>query len=325
MKILVAGATGVLGRRLVKRLSEAGHSVVGLSRSPEGDAVVRSLGGTPARADLFDVADLAGAGDGAEVVIHAATALPSGMAARFRRGWAENDRIRTEGTRALVTAAGVIGARRYLQQGVAWVVRAPDASGHPYDEDTPPSPPGLVRSAVEGEAIARDLGRARGLQVGVLRAGSFYGPDTGLRGMMEGLRKGRLPVPGRGVSLVAPIHADDAAEAFVKAAESSVEGTWHVVDDHPLPMADFLRYLAQVAGGPTPRHIPLPVARLLLGSHVVEALTTSMNTTNARARGELGWAPRYPTLQDGVAATLEAWGGSPSPMPTGAPGATPAP
>lgn len=325
MKILVAGATGVLGHRLVKRLSEAGHSVIGLSRSPEGDVRVRSLGGIPARSDLFDVDGLARAGDGAEVVIHAATALPSGAAARSRRSWTENDRVRAEGTRALATAAGLIGARRYLQQSVVWVVRHPDAGRHPYDEDTPASPPDLLRSAVEGEAIARDLGSARGIRVGVVRAGSFYGPDTGLRGMLAALRKGRLPVPGRGDSLVAPIHADDVAEAFVKAAESSAEGTWHVVDDRPLPLVDFLGYLAQVAGGPRPRHLPLPLARLFLGGHVVEALTTSMNTTNARARAELGWVPRYPTLQEGVAATFEAWGESPSPMPTGAPGAPPAP
>lgn len=306
MKIFIAGATGVLGRRLVRMLAERGHDVLGIARTREKAELVRALGGTPVEADLFDERSLAAAAAGAEVVIHAATAIPAPASARSLAAWSMNDRIRQVGTRALTGAAARVGARRYLQQGVVWVVKG-QGRGAPYDEDTPPNPPALLRTAVEAEAIARDAGARHGFSVGVLRGGSFYGPDTSSRDMAEMLLARRLPIIGSGENLVASIHPDDMAHAFVLAAESNLNGTWHVVDDQPLPLATVLRTLAEVVGAPAPRSVPLWLARLLAGKHVVESLTTPMNTTNARLRRDLGWAPRYPTVREGLAATAEEW------------------
>jgi 2-alkyl-3-oxoalkanoate reductase len=306
MRVFVAGATGVLGRRLVAELASRGHEVVGLARGPEAAERVRAAGGRPAEGALFDATSLARAAEGAEVVIHAATAIPTGLGARRRSAWAMNDRIRTEGTRALVEAAGRVGARRYLQQSVAWVVRA-DAGGPWFDEETPVDPPALLGSAVEGERIAREEGGRRGLEVGVLRGGWFVAADAAhTREMAAMLRAGRWPVLGRGDFRVAPVHADDAARGFALAAESAAVGTWNLVDDEPVASAVFAGHFAERLGARRPRSLPLWLVRLLLGGQVVEALTTSMNTSNARARAELGWAPRHPTYRESLAEVVAA-------------------
>ncbi|NIP78619.1 MAG: NAD(P)-dependent oxidoreductase, partial [Gemmatimonadetes bacterium] len=182
---------------------------------------------------------------------------------------------------------------------MAWVVRRESGEGT-FDEDTLPDPPQLIRSAVDGEGIARDAGERHGFTVGVLRGGWLYGPIPQTRMVVDLLRKRRLPVIGRGDFLVAPIHIDDLAAAFAVAAESDREGTWNVVDDEPLRFASLVRRIAELAGAPQPRTVPGWVARLLLGGPVYESMTTSMDTSNARIRAELGWAPAHPTLRQGL-------------------------
>ena len=304
MRCFIAGATGVLGRRLVRGMAASGFEVVGIARTPSADGLIRSLGGRPSRVSLFDERGLATAMEGADVVIHAATSIPSGSAARFRFRWNENDRIRREGTRALATAAAAAGVRHLLQQGVAWVV--PPGREGPYDEGIRPDPPALVRSSVEGEEIAREIGARHGMRVGVLRGGVFYGPEA-TRPILGLLRRRWMPVPGAGEVLKAPIHEEDMASAFIAAARTGAEGVWHVVDDQPVSLARLLGDLARVVGAPGPRHIPMRRARLLMGSAVLESLTAPMNTSNTRIRRELGWAPSYPTYRDGIAQMVETW------------------
>lgn len=308
MRIFIAGATGVLGRRLVRGLSGRGHEVVGLARTEEKAAVVRDLGGRPARADLFDAEALTRVADGAEVVIHAATAIPTGANARSRKAWDANDRIRREGTRALASAADRVGARRYVQQSVAWVVRARPEDPF-YDEDTPPDPPRLLRSAVEGEEIALEAGARGGFEVAVLRGGSFYGPDAAHSRNIAGLLlRRRMPILGKGDFRVALVHVDDAARAFALVATApEAAGIWHVVDDEPVTFAAMLRTLAGLLGAPPPRRVPLWLARLVLGRDAVESLTTSMNTTNTKLTAALGWSPRFPTYREGLADAVRSW------------------
>lgn len=305
--VFVAGATGVLGRRLVRQLVERGHRVVGLARNAGKARQVREAGGEAVEADLFDADALARAADGADVVIHAATAIPTGRAATRPSAWALNDRIRTDGTLALATAAGLVGATRYLQQSLAWVVeRSP--GGAPYDESTPPSPPSLLATAVEGEAVAREVGGRHGFDVAVLRNGVFYAPDAAhTRELADNLRRRRPTVLGGGRHLVAPIHADDAAHAFALAAEARGDGLWHIVDDEPVEAIRLHRHFADLLDAPPPRRVPLWLARLAAGKDAVAAVTTSMNTSNARAREELGWTPTYPTYREGLRAVVEAW------------------
>jgi len=306
VRIFVAGATGVLGRRLIPELAARGHHVVGLARSEAKAAQVRRLGGAAASASLFEAEELARAADGAEVVIHVATAIPT-QTARRKAAWELNDRIRREGTRALARAAGLIGARRYLQQSVVWVVKR-RVGETPFDEQTPPDPPALLRSAVDGEETARAAGARYGFGVAVLRGGSFYGPETAHSRMMASLiRRRQLPILGRGEFLLAPLHVADAALAFATAVEASATGTWNVMDDEPVSVARFLSHFAALLGAPPPRRLPLWIGRLVLGSAVLESLTTSMATSNAAIRRDLGWAPRYPTYREGLAEMVNTW------------------
>src|SRR5439155_694346 len=117
MRGLVAGGRGELGRRSVRQLAARNHRVVGLARSETAEATVRSLGGEPRRADLFDANAVAQAAQGCEIIIRAATAIPT----KVRSGpkdWVMNDRIRREGTRSLVAATARVGARAFLQESV---------------------------------------------------------------------------------------------------------------------------------------------------------------------------------------------------------------
>src|SRR5207249_4643445 len=189
MRVFVAWATGVLGRRVVRQLVARGHVAIGLTRSESGDATVRSIGGEPRRADLFDADALARAAEGCSVVIHAATAIPTKVRTR-PKDWDMNDRIRREGTRALTTAAGRVGAGAYLQQSVVWAVRG--LEGALFDEDAPPAGDPILASALEGERIARDAGAKHGFRAAILRCGGFYSADGWhTRILAESLFRGR--------------------------------------------------------------------------------------------------------------------------------------
>jgi nucleoside-diphosphate-sugar epimerase len=305
MRIFIAGATGVLGRRLVQQLHERGHEVVGLARSEAGERRIGTLGGISSRADLFDAEALARAAEGSEVVIHAATAIPT----KQRPGpsdWAMNDRIRREGTRALTTAAAKVGAKLYLQQSITWIARPPD--GSPFDEDSPTYPDPVTRSALDGELIAREAGERSGFATGVLRCGLFYGADSAhTRLLGDGLTKRRIPIVGRGDAIWTNLHLDDAAGAFVAAAEAGRGGLWHVVDDEPVTVARFLMDFAERLGAPPPRRVPVWLARLLAGQTAVNFLRMSMRTTNARFRREVGWTPRFPSYRAGLDQIVAAW------------------
>lgn len=305
MKVFIAGATGVLGRRLVRLFSGRGHEVVGLARDERGEDSVRALGGRPERANLFDADALARAAVGADIVVHAATSIPDKR--RLKPGdFAENDRIRREGTRALAEAAGRVGARLYLQQSIVWVARPPD--GSPFDEDTPPQPDAVSRSAYDAERIALEAAVRHTFDAGILRCGWFYAADAAsTRAFGEGLRAGKLPVVGRGDALLACIHADDAAAAFVVVAEAGRGGLWHVVDDRPVTVKEMLHAFAELLGAPAPRSVPVWLARLFAGSYAVRFMTSSTRTTNERLRRETNWSPGFPSYREGLAQVVASW------------------
>ena len=305
MRIFIAGATGVLGRRLVRDGTARGHTVVGLSRSEANARTIESLGGIPESADLFDVDSLANAARGCDVVIHAATRIPNRVRVR-PRDWAENDRIRRAGTQALSKATGRIGARLYLQQSVVWVAEPADES--PFAEDAPFAPSLYTASAAESEGIAQDAGNQFGFSVGILRCGSFYAADSAqTRLMAASAMRHRLPIIGAGTAVWANLHADDAASAFLAAAEAGRGGLWHVVDDTPAPIGDFVRHLARLLGAPEPGHMPVWLARILMGPGTLSLFTRSTRTSNERIKRDLGWAPQYPSYHAGLRQIVEEW------------------
>lgn len=305
MKVFIAGATGVLGRRLVKRFSERGHNVIGLVRSLKGERQVKSMGGDARRADLFNSDSLAKAADGCDVVIHAATAIPV-KRRTIPQDWAMNDQIRREGTRSLCECAGRIGARHYLQQSIVWVARPAD--GSPFDEEAPIRPDPLVQSAADSEAIAREAGAKFHFTAGVLRGGSFYGPDAAhTRIMGEGLLKRRLGIIGETEAVWAMIHVDDFAATFLVAAEKPVSGLWHIVDDELVTVPALLRAFAAKLGAKPPRNVPIWLARLIAGDANVNFFTRTTRTSNARFRRDFGWTPMFPTYREGLDQIVAAW------------------
>src|SRR5256884_855423 len=215
MRVFVAGATGVLGRRLVRQLVARGHSAVGLTRNEAGDRLVRSLGGEPRRANLFDADSLTKAAERCSVVVHAATAIPTKVRTN-PRDWTMNDRIRREGTKCLTTAAARVGAGAYLQQSVVWAVRGPN--GATFDEDAPPVSDPILTSSLDGERIAREAAAAYGFRVAILRCGGVFSSDGWDPPGFGGSRFRRRPVPVDGGSAASSwIHPDDAARALPSA------------------------------------------------------------------------------------------------------------
>jgi nucleoside-diphosphate-sugar epimerase len=307
MNVFIAGATGVLGRRLVAQMAARGHSVAALVRSREGERAVAALGGQPRYADLFDAAGLVHAAKGAEVIIHAATAIPT-KPAPAPADWTTNDRIRREGTEALARCAGQIGAKTFVFQSIVWVAVPPD--GSEFNEESPPRPNAITQSALDGEGIAQEMAKLQGFAATVLRCGMFYGADAAhTRMMAAGLAKRRLPVIGRGDNFWHCLHVDDAASGFVAAAEAGRAGLWHLVDNEPVPVRELLQAMAQRLGARPPRRLPAWLARLVAGGATVDFFMQSTRTSNARFRRDFGWSPKYPTFREGLDQVLGEWQG----------------
>lgn len=306
MRVFIAGATGVLGRRMVRQFAEKNHQVVALARDEKGRQRVQKLGAEAVVASIFDADSMAASVRQADVVIHAATSIPVKVSSS-RADWAPNDRLRREGTRALTEAAAKLGARTYIQQSIVWVARPADDSF--FDEKTAVVRPGeLYRSAFDGEQTASEAGERYGFNVSVLRCGGFYAPDAHhTRMFAEGLLKRRLPLIGAGRAVSANLHADDAAGAFVAAAEAGRRGLWHVTDDEPLTIGDMLLEFARKLGAPAPRRIPVWLARLFVGRDVIEFFTRSTRTSNRLFREEVGWSPRFPSFRAGLGEVVGTW------------------
>jgi nucleoside-diphosphate-sugar epimerase len=299
VKVLVAGATGVLGRAVVPVLQEAGHEVTGLAGSP------RRLDDVPTRvvvADLLDRAATASALDRAapDAVVHLGTAIPARPEPRrFERQMDTTNRLRREGTFNLVEAAG---SARLVLQGTALYYRpgssTPAHEQRPFWTDGPTPLRPAVRAMLDAERQVRLAGGA------VLRFGHLYGPGTHLGSggrLTELVRSGRFPIVGDGGSVFSFIHVDDAASAVRAALETGASGAYNIVDDEPAPVRDWLVHLARTLGAPAPRRVPVGIARLLTGRWSVATLTSLTGASNDLARSDLGWEPSRPTWRVGFA------------------------
>jgi len=291
---------------MVRQFLERGHEVVGLARDEKGIQTIKRLGGEAVVGDIFDARSLAAAFGRADAVIHAATSIPTDVSGG-RAAWELNDHLRREGTRALTEAAAMLGAKTYIQQSIVWVARPADDSF--FDEKTAVGKPGeLYASAFDGERIAAEAGARHGFDVAVLRCGGFYAPDAQhTRTFAQALLKRRLPLVGAGEAVSANLHADDAASAFVAAAEAGRGGLWHVTDDEPNTIREMLLEFARGLGAPTPRRLPLWLARLFVPGSVIDFFTRSTRTSNRLFREEVGWSPRFPSFKVGLKDVLGTW------------------
>jgi nucleoside-diphosphate-sugar epimerase len=310
MKVFVAGATGVLGRRLVDRLADRDHEVVGLARDGDGERAVEDRGGTARRGDVLDPDTLADAVDeDTEVVVHAATAIP-GSTKPSDDEWERNDRVRLAGARNLLDAAPD-GLRQFVFPSVVWVARQPDGSA--FDESADRHPDRSTRSAAETEDLVRERADTGGFDAATLRCGLLYAPDArDTRDWARRLLEGDLPAVGGGLlgrrdAELSFVHADDAAAAVVAAVENQANGTYHAVDDEPVAVAEFFRTFAALLDAPAPRRVPAWLARLFVGTVTARLLASPTPTTNEKARRELDWEPDYPTCSEGLRQVVDTW------------------
>jgi 2-alkyl-3-oxoalkanoate reductase len=303
MRVFLAGATGALGSRLVAPLIERGHEVIGTFHTPGKDADLVRLGAQPVHLDLLDTiavrdAVIAAAPD---AIIHQVTAL-SGV--RFGRNldrtFAPTNALRTQGTDALLAAAKAAGVTRFIAQSFASLRYAREGSW--VKSETDPLDPAPAASTRETNAAMRHLDDAVTRAGGIaLRYGGFYGAADD--GMITPVRKRQFPLVGDGAGVLSFIHLDDAAIATAHALDHGKPGVYHIVDDDPAPVREWLPVLAQALGATSPRQVPTWVARLVAGGAAVVMGTEARGASNAKARRELGWTPRYASWRDGFPAT----------------------
>jgi len=314
MKIFVAGATGALGMQLVPQLVANGHDVVGMTRTESKQDLVWSLGARPAVADALDPDAVAQAVAEAEpeVIVHQLTALSGSLDMRkVAEFFAVTNRLRTEGTDHLLAAGRAVGARRFVAQSYAgWPFAR---TGGPVKSETDPldaTPPQAMREALDAIRHVEDAVTGADWVDGiVLRYGGFYGPGTSVSSdpraeMSENVRKRKFPVVGNGAGLWSFVHIADAATATVAAIERGAPGIYNVVDDEPAPVREWLPALASALGAKAPRRLPRWLGRLVAGEAATVMMTEIRGASNAKAKQELGWQPRYASWRQGFAEGL---------------------
>ncbi|MFD7078228.1 NAD-dependent epimerase/dehydratase family protein [Nocardioides sp. NPDC059952] len=317
MRIFIAGGTGAVGIRMVPLLVAAGHEVYGSTRHDAGLEALAQMGATGIVMDPLDAQSVQDAVAKAEpeVVVHQLTALGSlsGNLRKWDQDFAMTNRLRTEGTDHLLAAARAAEVRRFVAQsfGGGW---AHERTGGWVKDETAPliTDPGkeargtlaAIRHLESAVTAATDPSTSSGHRVEgvVLRYGNFYGPGnaTSREGALgEMLRKGKMPVVGGGTGVWSFVHIDDVASATVAALDRGAPGIYHIVDDEPAPVNQWIPLLAEEVGGRNPMRLPAWFARPLIGEFGVALMTSVRGSSNAKAKRELGWTPSYATWREG--------------------------
>ncbi|WP_218137961.1 NAD(P)-dependent oxidoreductase [Streptomyces sp. 2231.1] len=304
MRVFVAGGSGVLGRRLVPRLRASGHQVTATTTSSAKVAQLAQMGADGVVMDGLDAASVGEAVAKArpDVIVHQMTAISMTHAGKPDikhpdRWFATTNRLRTEGTDHLLAAAEAAGVSHVVAQGYAswngireggWVKTEQD----PLDLLEGTAAHVGLKALCHVEDVVLKAGGA------VLRYGAFYGPGA-IDDQVELVRKRQYPLVGSGAGYSSWVHLDDAASATVLAVEQRARGVFNVVDDDPAPAREWLPHLAACAGARRPIRVPVWVARLLAGDQAVVMMTEGRGFSNAKAKRELGWQPRYPSWRQG--------------------------
>jgi 2-alkyl-3-oxoalkanoate reductase len=300
MRVLVVGASGAIGRRLIPQLAERGHQVTGTSRSAANAGQLRSLGAEPAVLDVLDAGAVRATVAAArpDAIIYQATALSGqGYSRNMDRAFGPTNELRTTGTDNLLAAAREQGGPRFIAQSFA-PFRYAHAGGPVKDENDPvlADPPPSTRQMFAAMAhIDQAVTAAGGI---ALRYGGFYGEEDAI---VRAVRKRQMPLLGNGGGMMSFIHLEDAAAATVLALDADGPAIFNVTDDEPAPMRDWLPALAAAVGAKPPHHLPVWVGSLFMGKSL-PMMTEARGASNAKAKKELGWTLRYPSWRQGFAA-----------------------
>ena len=311
MIVFVAGATGAIGRPLVKQLVSAGHEVIGTTRSASKAEQLRAAGAAGVVVDARDLHALRRAIITASpnVVVHQLTdlsrPLQSGRYEEWLRG---TNALRRDVAPVLVDAAREAGARRVIAQSVTFMTApsGPDV----LDESAPlylDAPEPLAATITANAAMEATVTQAHDIDGVILRYGFFYGPGTAYApdgDVVQQIREGAYSIVGSGTGRFPFVHVDDAAAATVLALDQGPAGIYNIVDDAPALMRDWVPYLAQLLGAPQPPTVAAESAERDAGRQAVYYGTQLRGASNAKARRDLGFSPVYPEWRDGFSASL---------------------
>jgi len=304
-KIFLTGASGVLGRELIRQLKGRGHQVRALIRSPRKAGVVKALGAVPVEGSLFNAQELTKLASGCSVVIHAATAIP-GKPRTKKDDWQVNDSIRRTGTSALVECVRNIGARKLIIQSITWVAKPDDGSF--FDEESEVNLNWVTASSYDGEQIAMTAAEKFGFDCLALRCGFFYSAAAGSTiDMVTRLKKKRMPIIGSGDALMNLCHVKNAASAFVTGIEADCTGVFHICDSKSPTVKEFFSYLSQKTGADQARHIPAWAARVGVGSYLVDFFTISTDTSHRKFTNSTLWQPMIYDYKTGIDQVVSEW------------------
>ncbi|AOK37806.1 NAD-dependent epimerase/dehydratase family protein [Burkholderia cenocepacia] len=296
MKIFIAGATGVIGLPLVRVLCALGHEVTGMTRAGAGVDRLRELGASVSVADAFDPKAVHTAIDAAspDVVIDELTWLPA-TPADIIKSMPNDTRLHREGGGNLLAAAQALGVKRYIMQSRGFYLDAP--AGHLADETA------KLRYAAPGEIgeSTRTIGEyedkvlaSASLEGVSLRYGFFYGPGTWYRPdgvIAQDARDGKAVILGAGNAVWSFVHIDDAVAATV-AALTAPAGVYNIVDDDPLPVAEWVPAFANWVGAPAPSRVSSQGALKSAGEEAVYYHLSLTGASNRKAKEQLGFRPR---------------------------------
>jgi 2-alkyl-3-oxoalkanoate reductase len=302
-KVFVTGATGVLGKRVVRLLLENDIGVVGLCRSRENEEVLEKLGALSFRGSIFNTGHLTLASADCDAILHLATSMPKRNLPNKPSDWTMNDRLRTEGTRNLLKASVINGIEKFIQQSVTLLYGERGGEYVNPDMTAGDNLPFMVDSALEMERMIR---LEDGVDHLILRFGSFYSEDSlsTLR-MVEGIRRRRFPIIGDGSYYRNNIHVDDAADAVVYSLiefDRLRNTTLNFTDFHPIPFRDMVLEVAKMTHSGKPLQIPSCLAKKILGKSIYTVVTGSHRID----RDELieDWEPRNKNFVEGMRGIL---------------------
>ncbi len=307
MRVLVAGATGVLGRATLPALKAQGHEVYGLARTPEKMLNVAQMGATPMRGDVLDAARMMQVVAEAkpQAIVNLATSIPLKLRVNLEH-WKENDRVRFEGTRNLLTAGRDASLRLFVQESTDQVC---ETQGDGWiDENATRSAHAFLYATEQME----DMIDASKAPAAILRFSVVNAPDSWhTQQSVTAIRRGLLPIIGDGAAFVSMIHVYDAAQAIALCLQNpdAARGqTFNVVDDEPARMRDILPFAATLLQAQPPRQVPPLMAKMIVGALTIDVLTQSHRMSNAKIKKALGFAPRYPTYRETWAEIARALG-----------------
>jgi nucleoside-diphosphate-sugar epimerase len=309
MRVFVAGASGVIGSRLVPRLLERGHEVVATTRDARKGGLLDGLGATVVSMDGLDASSVGEAVARADpdVIVHQMSALKgTGNLRRFDEDFALTNELRTRGTDHLLAAADAVGVRRMIVQSyTGWPNERTGGAVKTEEDPLDPSPPAHQRRTLEGIRYLERAVASASLDGLALRYGALYGPGTSMANeYAQMIRERKFPLVGDGAGVWSFVHVDDAAEATALAVERGAPGNYNIVDDDPAPIAEWLPYLAKCLEAPPPRHLPAWLARLAVGDVGLSLMTRIRGSSNAKAKRALGWEPAWRSWRDGFARGL---------------------